>query len=440
MQVFEFKQHMNIKTTQLDNGLTIVTEYMPHLESAALGIWVKAGSRDETDEEHGIAHLLEHMAFKGTGKRTARQIAEEIENVGGEVNASTSTETTAFYARVLKDDVPLAVDMLIDILTNSTFDQDELTREKHVILQEIGAANDMPDDIVFDRFSSAAFKDQTVGRPILGTPETVQNFTPDQIRAYMKRNYTADRLTFVAVGAVDHEKICRLVEELGSGFYPASDKAREYPAAIYTGGSFREKRDLMDAHILLGFEGRAYHARDFYASQVLANILGGGMSSRLFQEVRERHGLCYSIYAFHWGLSDCGIFGIQAATGSEDVKALIPLILKELVQIADHVEVQEIDRARAQIRAGLLMTHESPASRAGQIARQMMLFGRPITNEELMERLVNITPDRLTDLSQRLFFGQKMTTSAVGPIDHLVGIEDLEKQLRTPSSVLNAAE
>lgn len=431
---------MNNNTTVLPNGLTIVTEHMPHLESVALGVWIKAGSRDETDQEHGIAHLLEHMAFKGTKRRSARTIAEEIENVGGEVNASTSTETTAFYARMLKEDVPLAIDILADILTHSVFDEQELMREKHVILQEIGAANDTPDDVVFDKFSEAAFKNQSVGRPILGTPETVQGFEPDQIRAYMDRNYSADRLTIVAVGAVDHDEVCKLAQASFSDLKPEHGNTRNYPKANYTGGAYREKRDLMDAHILLGFQGRAYHARDFYASQILAGILGGGMSSRLFQEVRERHGLCYSVYAFHWGFSDSGIFGIQAATGADDIKALVPVVMTELAKIAENIDQQEIDRARAQIRSGLLMTQESPAARAGQLARQMMLFGRLISNEELMERLENINTDRLTDLAGRLFFGEKITLSAVGPIDQLVSLEEMEAMLESPHSIIRAAE
>jgi predicted Zn-dependent peptidase len=431
---------MNNNTTVLPNGLTIVTEHMPHLESVALGVWIKAGSRDETDQEHGIAHLLEHMAFKGTKRRSARTIAEEIENVGGEVNASTSTETTAFYARMLKEDVPLAIDILADILTHSVFDEQELMREKHVILQEIGAANDTPDDVVFDKFSEVAFKNQSVGRPILGTPETVQGFEPDQIRAYMDRNYSADRLTIVAVGAVDHDEVCKLAQASFSDLKPEHGNTRNYPKADYTGGAYREKRDLMDAHILLGFQGRAYHARDFYASQILAGILGGGMSSRLFQEVRERHGLCYSVYAFHWGFSDSGIFGIQAATGADDIKALVPVVMTELAKIAENIDQQEIDRARAQIRSGLLMTQESPAARAGQLARQMMLFGRLISNEELMERLENINTDRLTDLAGRLFFGEKITLSAVGPIDQLVSLEEMEAMLESPHSIIRAAE
>ncbi len=421
---------MNVKTTRLPNGITIVTDTMPHLESVALGIWVKAGSRDEAENEHGIAHLLEHMAFKGTARRTARQIAEEIENVGGEVNAATSTETTSYYARVLKDDVALAIDILADIITSSTFEDAELEREKHVILQEIGAANDTPDDVVYDRFAEAAFENQTVGRPILGTAETVQSFTADQLRAYLARHYTGDRIVVVAAGAIDHEAYVRMVEDrLGSAIAPTGALVRSIPKAIYTGGDYRETRDLMDAQVVIGFEGRAYQVRDFYCSQLLANILGGGMSSRLFQEVREKRGLCYSVYAFHWGFSDTGIFGIHAATGPDDLPELIPVILSELGRVADCVDVQEINRSRAQVRAGLLMAQESPAARASQIARQMLLFGRPVPNSELMERLAAITPDRLTDLAERLFFDTPMTISAVGPVVPLMALSDMSATL-----------
>ncbi|OLP54439.1 peptidase M16 [Rhizobium rhizosphaerae] len=416
---------MKVECTRLASGLTVVTETMPHLESAALGVWIKSGSRDETADEHGIAHLLEHMAFKGTGRRSARDIAEQIENVGGEVNAATSTETTSYYARVLKDDTALAIDILADILTESAFDEDELEREKQVILQEIGAANDTPDDLVFDRFAEAAFAEQTLGRPILGTPETVMSFSSDQIRTYLARNYTTDRMFVVGAGAVDHDSFVRQVEERFARLPTVPTGAPVAQPARYTGGEVRENRDLMDAQVLLGFEGKAYHARDFYCSQILANILGGGMSSRLFQEVRERHGLCYSVYAFHWGFSDTGIFGVHAATGGENLPDLMPVILEELRKSAMSIDQQEIDRARAQIRAQLLMGQESPAARAGQIARQMMLYGRPIPNEELVERLSGITVERLTDLAGRLFFDTVPTLSAIGPVESLMPMNDI---------------
>ncbi len=408
---------MGVEVSRLSNGLTIATETLAHIESVSLGVWVKSGSRDEHDGEHGIAHLLEHMAFKGTSKRTARQIATDIENVGGEINAATSVETTAFFARVLKDDMPLAIDILSDILTESKFDADELEREKNVILQEIGAAHDTPDDIVFDRFTEAAFRDQTLGRSILGTPETVRAFTAPQLRGFLERQYAAERMVVVAAGAVDHDTFVREVEKRLGGFQQHC-KATPPQPAHYVGGDFRESRDLMDAQVVLGFEGRAYHVRDFYASQVLSMILGGGMSSRLFQEVREQRGLCYSVYAFHWGFSDTGIFGIHAATGKEDIAELVTVLLAELKKAGEGILPEELERARAQYRAGLLMSQESPSSRASQIARQMLLYGRPIPTDELMDRLSNLTTDRLADLSGRLFSAQP-TVAAVGPVGSL---------------------
>ncbi len=424
---------MTVECTRLKSGLTVVTQTMPHLESAALGVWIKSGSRNETQDEHGIAHLLEHMAFKGTARRSAREIAEEIEDVGGEVNAATSTETTSYYARVLKDHVPLAVDILADILTESAFEEDELEREKQVILQEINAANDTPDDVVFDRFSEVAYRDQTLGRPILGTPETVVSFTPQQIRTYLGRNYTTDRMFVVATGAVEHEAFVRLVEDRFASLPTAPNAPPVMEPARYIGGNVRESRDLMDAQILLGFEGKAYHARDFYCSQILANILGGGMSSRLFQEVREFRGLCYSVYAFHWGFSDTGIFGIHAATGGENLPELVPVIIDELHKSAETIHQKEIERARAQIRAQLLMGQESPAARAGQVARQMMLYGRPISNPEMMERLEGITIERLTDLAGRLFYDTVPTLSAIGPLEQLAPMEDITASLSVPA-------
>jgi predicted Zn-dependent peptidase len=414
---------MGVEVSRLSNGLTVATETLPSVETVALGTWVKSGARNERDDEHGMAHLLEHMAFKGTKNRTAFQIASQIENVGGEINAATSVETTSFYARVLADDVPLAVDILSDILQDSEFDPNELEREQHVILQEIGAAHDTPDDIVFDRFTETAFRHQTIGRSILGTPETVQSFTSAQLHDFMTRQYGAERMVVVAAGDVKHDDFVRHVEKRLGNFRPKAESAiPQY--AQYVGGDFREDRDLMDAQIVLGFEGRAYHVRDFYASQVLSMILGGGMSSRLFQEVREKRGLCYSVYAFHWGFSDTGIFGIHAATGQSDIAELIPVIINELQRTGESILLEELDRARAQYRAGLIMSAESCSSRASQIARQLLLFGRPIAKEELMERLSALTVERLTDLSSRLF-STRPTITAVGPVGTLAPYESI---------------
>ncbi|PCI04230.1 MAG: peptidase M16 [Hyphomicrobiales bacterium] len=427
---------MSVSVTKLDNGLNVVTESMPHLETTALGVWVKAGSRDENQNQHGIAHVLEHMAFKGTAKRSAKQIAEEIENVGGDVNAATSVETTAYYARVMGEDVPLAADILYDILANSTFDEEELTREKHVILQEIGASQDMPDDLVMDMFQKSAFSDQAIGRPILGTPETVQSFTSGDIKTYLDSHYHGPNMVLAAAGCVNHDALVKQAEETFASFQSELPEPSE--SANYVGSEEIIERDFMEAQMVLGFEGRAYHVRDFYASQLLASILGGGMSSRLFQEVREKRGLCYSVYAFHWGFSDTGVFGIHAATGADDLKELVPVILDELKRASEDISQAELDRARAQVRAGLMMSMESPAARAGQIARQLLLFGRQIPNEELMERLNALSIERIRDLAGRMFCEGNVTLTAIGPTKNMARINDVSAHLGLKPA--NAAE
>ncbi len=427
---------MSVDVTKLDNGLTVVTEHMQHLESAALGAWVKAGARNESQSQHGVAHLLEHMAFKGTKRRSAAQIAEEIENVGGDVNAATSVETTSYYARVLRDDVSLGVDILHDILANSVFEREELEREQHVILQEIGAANDTPDDLVFDLFQNNAYAGQPIGKAILGTPETVSGFNQKDLQDYLRTNYRGPAMVLSAAGAVSHEELVNQASKT-FGNFDSADSPTPQPA-VYTGGEQLLKRDIQEAQIVLGFEGRAYHAKDFYASQLLAMILGGGMSSRLFQEIRERRGICYSVYAFHWGFSDTGVFGIHAATGAEDVGELVPVILDELIKAAENITTAEADRARAQIRASMMMSLESPAARAGQIARHILLYGRPITVEELTDRLSAISTDRLRDLAGRLFSTSNPTLAAVGPVDNIMSQQEISQRLGVQAA--NAAE
>lgn len=416
---------MSVEITRLSNGMTIATENMPTLESAALGVWVKAGARDETDAEHGISHLLEHMAFKGTTARNARRIAEEIEDVGGELNASTSVETTGYYARVMKDDVPLAMDILSDILLDSRFDEDELEREQQVILQELGAAEDTPDDIVFDHFQESAFAKQVIGRPILGTRDSVRSFTPAHLRSYLARHYVPERMIVSAAGAVSHRDIVDRVEAAFGGIAAGGGGSSERVAARYTGGEFREERDLADAQMVLGFEGRPYYQRDFYAAQVLSIILGGGMSSRLFQEIRETRGLCYAISAFHWSFSDTGIFGVHAATGEEELAELAPVIVEELMRSAEGITEREVIRARAQMRASLLMSQESPASRAGQIARQLMFKGSVLENAELLDRLEAISAQRLAELAGATFRDGPATLAAIGPVSRLPDLETL---------------
>ena len=397
--------------------MTVMTHNMPHLESAALGVWVKAGSRSEREDEHGISHLLEHMAFKGTKTRTSQQIVGEIEQVGGELNAATSIEQTGYFARVLKDDVPLAADILSDILRNSTFAPNELAREQQVIVQEIGAAHDDPNDQVFDLFQSAVFPEQAIGRPILGTVETVTGFGAEQIRAYMDRNYVGTNMVMAAAGNVEHERLVDIAAERFSEVRP--DLEANPADATYVGGDQRKVSEHEQAHIILGFEGRPYNSDGYYTSQILASVLGGGMSSRLFQEVREKRGLCYSVFAFHWAFADTGVFGVSAATGESHVGELVPVIMDELRRAIDDVTEDEVLRVRNQIRAGLLMSLESPSGRAGQLARQQLLWGRPIEMQEIIDRIERIDAERVREIAAQLFNGNVPALAANGPISNL---------------------
>lgn len=425
---------MDVKVTRLNNGLTVVTDRMPHLRSAALGIWVNSGSRAETETEHGLAHLLEHMAFKGTKTRSAASIAQEIEAVGGELNAATSIENTAYFARVLSENVPLAVDILGDILQNSVLDPEELTKEQHVILQEIGASLDMPEDLVFDRFQEAAYPNQAIGRPILGTPQSVTNFTPPAISHYLDRHYRSEEMVFSAAGDIDHDAFVTLVETAFQNL--PTGKGDESGPARYVGGETIDVLPLQEAQILLGFEGCSYRHDDFFTVQFLAAVLGGGMSSRLFQEVREKRGLCYSVYAFHWAYSDTGLFGIHAATGKEDIAELMPVILDELEKISLNVTDEEVERAKAQMRASLLMSLESPAARTAQLARHILIFGRCLTPDEQIERINAVTASDIKNVAQRIFSASAPTLSAIGPVEGIMRASDVVARLQ----VVQAAE
>jgi predicted Zn-dependent peptidase len=418
---------MPVEVTRLENGLTVATETMPHIESAAIGIWVGAGSRSEREGEHGISHLLEHMAFKGTERRSARMIAEEIEAVGGELNAATSVENTYYYARVLGAHVPLATDILGDILLESVFDPEELKREQHVIVQEIGAAHDAPEDRVFDLFQGAAWPQQPIGRPILGTVETVRGFGPPALRSYLGTHYRAPGMVLSAAGALEHAEVVALARETFAPLH--HEDAPPAPDAGYVGGEHREERDLQETQIVLGFEGRRYSSPDFYPAQILASVLGGGMSSRLFQEIRENRGLCYSIYAFHWGFTDTGLMGVHVATGDSDVPEFVDVLTAELAKAAGEIGEAEFDRARAQMRAGLLMSRESAASRASQVARQILVHGRPLPMQEILSRIDAVTIADVRRVAEEIINGTPPTLAAIGQLDGLDRVGDIAARL-----------
>lgn len=404
---------MSVAMTKLSSGLTIVTDDMPHLHTASLGVWVGSGSRDELPDEHGISHLLEHMAFKGTTRRTARQIAETIEAVGGDINAGTSVETTAYYARVLKADVPLALDVLSDILSDPTFDPEELQREQNVIVQEIGATEDAPDDLVFDRLQETAFPNQPVGRSILGTPASVRAFNAKRLRAYLSRNYRAPDMVIAAAGAVDHKAIVAEAERLFASFQgPAAPVPQP---AKFGGGARIESRDLEQVHIALALQGIPQRDPELYALQVFTSVLGGGMSSRLFQEVREIRGLCYTINAFHAPYSDTGLFGLYAGTDAADAPELMRVVVDQIAGAAETLNEKEVARAKAQMKAGLLMALESSEARVGQLARHMLAYGRPIPVEEIVEKVEAVTVERARAAGRALIGRGRPAIAALGP-------------------------
>jgi predicted Zn-dependent peptidase len=404
---------MSVELTRLASGLSVVTDRMPHLESASLGIWIGSGSRNEAPDEHGISHLLEHMAFKGTKRRDARQIAEEIEAVGGDLNAATSVESTAYYARVLKADVPLALDVLSDILANPTFDAEELRREQNVIVQEIGAVEDTPDDLVFERLQETAFPKQPVGRSILGTPETVRSFNPALLRAYLSRNYHAPNMIVAAAGAVEHAAVVGEVEKRFASFAGAA--APTPKPAHFCGGTRVETRDLEQVHIALALQGVPVRDEQLYSLQVFTTVLGGGMSSRLFQEVREKRGLCYTINTFHMPYSDTGLFALYAGTDEADAPELMRVVIDQIRSMTETLNDKEIARAKVQLKAGLLMALESSEARIGQLGRQMLAYGRPIPLEEIVGKVDAVTVDSARSAGRLLIRRSPPVIAALGP-------------------------
>ncbi len=417
---------MSVRLTTLPSGLRIVTDANPELRTAAIGLFVSAGSRNEREDEHGLSHLLEHMAFKGTGQRNAREIAETIENVGGDLNAETGVEQTGYFAHVLKEDAGLALDLLADIYVDSRFDPEELAREKNVIIQEIGAVEDTPDDLVFDHASAAAFAAQAVGRPILGTPQTVGAFGREAIDDYLRRQYRAGATVVAAAGAVDHEALVARAETalaaLGTQAPPPAAAAR------YTGGEILIKKSLEQTHIVLGFSGRAVSDEDHDAAQVFATAIGGGMSSPLFQEVREKRGLAYAIHAFHWSFADAGLFGVYAGCAAKDAGELMAASLDALGEGAAKLDEAAISRAKAQMKVATLSVLESPASRAQQLARQLFAYGRVLSLEESIRRIERIDAAAVRRAGAAML-ASTPTVAAIGRVGKVFSAEKVARRL-----------
>lgn len=418
---------MTRQITVLPNGLRVVTDTMQELDTVALGVWVNIGAMYEPVEINGISHLLEHMAFKGTHRRSARQIAEEIEDVGGIINAGTSRETTSYYIKVLKEDTPLAVDILADILQNSTFDPTEFEREKSVVLQEISQSLDTPDDIVFDYYQAQNYPNQAIGRPILGSPETVNGIDREVLDAYMKGNYTPERMVVAACGNVNHEVFVKMVSDAFGGL--VAKPGLSAAPAIYVGGEHREMKAIEQVNIVLGFPGVTFYDDEYYTAHVLSTVFGGGMSSRLFQEIREKRGLVYSVYSFNSSSTKGGTFGIYAGTGEEEAAEILPAICDEILKMRESVLPEEVNRAKAQLKAGVLMALEHPTARCEQNAGHLLTYGKLMDKEEIIQKIANVTDADVIALANTIFTGTP-TLAVLGPVKNVLTYDKLTTLLK----------
>lgn len=417
---------MTVRVTTLANGLRVATDTMTSVETVSAGMWIGVGTRQEAAEFNGVAHMLEHMAFKGTQTRSARAIAEQIEAVGGSMNAHTSREQTAYFVKVLRDDLPLAVDILADILLRSTYDPEELQRERTVILQELGQAEDTPDDIIFDHFQEAAFPGQALGRPVLGRAEIIGRLPREALIDFRLRHYGASGMVFAAAGNVDHDAFVELARRAFVDLPASGDTS--YEAGRYTGGEYRDGQELEQVHLVLGFPGVSFTDTDYYPAIILSTLLGGGMSSRLFQEIREVRGLAYSVSSFAAPYLDGGVFAIYAGTGEKETPELMRVMFEQLRAVREPAPEDEVKRARTQMKAGLLMSLESTSARLDALGSQLLIFGRPIPVDEMVHRIEAVTPEAVARTARRIFAG-KPTVAAMGPLSGLEPYERLVTRL-----------
>jgi predicted Zn-dependent peptidase len=404
---------MNVEIHRLPNGLRIAVEPMPGLHSASIGLYVTAGGRHERIEQNGVAHFLEHMAFKGTPRRNARQIAEEIEDVGGYINAYTGKEMTAYYARVLEPDVEGALDLLSDIVFNPLFSQPDIEVERGVILQEIGQALDTPDDIIFDWLQETAFPEQPFGRTILGPADRVSGFGKPDLANFVREHYGPEQVILAASGAVDTDRLLAAAERHLRHLKQRPEAGT--PRARFAGGERHEARSLEQVHVAMAFEAPEATSDEVHAAQIYTIALGGGMSSRLFQELREERGLCYTIFAQASAYSDTGQITLYAGTGPGQIGELCDLTMDSLRRAADGMSRAEIDRARAQLKAGLLMGLESPSARSERLARLISVWDRVPPIEETLEKLDAVTAEDIRVFAQKLVTRAEPAMVLLGP-------------------------
>jgi predicted Zn-dependent peptidase len=403
--------------TVLDNGIRVITEKIPYLRSVSIGVWVMIGSRDEQPDENGISHFIEHLLFKGTEKRTAFDIAKEIDSVGGTLNAFTGREYTCFYAKVIDHNLPLAIDLLSDIFLNSVMDLKDVEKERGVILQEIKMVEDTPDDYVHDLFNRVCWGDHPLGFPIYGNSELVQSFQRDQLYRFFKENYPPDRIIVCAAGNLDHRKVVDLIDET-FGKIPKSNKtrSRSKPDPISTTNIW--KRDLEQVHFCLGTKGLQYNHSLRFASYVLNTILGGGMSSRLFQEIRENRGLAYSVYSYLPTYIDTGLVVVYAGTNEGAFREVIDLVLKEFKRLKNEpLKNEELETAREQLKGNLLLSLESSDNLMTRLAKNEIYFKSYLPVATILKGIDEVTEETVQRLAGEIFDERFFCLTVLGPMN-----------------------
>lgn len=403
-----------IKRT-LPNGVRILCETVPHVRSVALGIWVNTGSRMEEDGEAGVSHLIEHMLFKGTNRRTAEQIAQEIEGRGGHLNAFTDREVTCYYARILADDLAVGVDVLADMLTESKLDPADLSTEIGVVLEEIKKYEDVPEDHIHDLHAQHRWGDHPLGKPIIGTSDSVASFDQTALRNYMSKRYVAGKTLVVAAGRVDADELEKLVEErLGS--LSGDFELPSGPKPVATTGTRELTKDVEQTHLCIGSDMVTISDDRRYAATVLDAVLGGGMSSRLFQEIREKRGLAYAVGSYTSYYREAGAFTVYAGTSPSTYEQVVELCLAELKRITEEpIPDDEMDRCKRMLCGSVVLSLESMSSRMHRMARNELFHGRDITIDETLERIAKVTPSDVRELAAEYLSPDNLTITAIGP-------------------------
>jgi predicted Zn-dependent peptidase len=405
-----------VTKTTLANGIQVITEEIPSVHSVSVGIWVHAGSRDEDWEENGISHFIEHMLFKGTKRRSARQIAKEIDSVGGVLNAFTGKEFSSFYAKVLAEHLPIALDLLFDLYLNSTFLAEEIERERQVIVQEINMVEDTPDEYIHDLFSESFWPRHPLGFPILGRLETVEGLKRARLKDFFTENYMRVQPIFVGAGRLKHEDLLKPVQEALGSIRPRPRQNHRRPPKANPQILVKNKT-LEQVHLVLGAPGfSATHPRR-YAFSVLNTVLGGGMSSRLFQEIRENRGLAYSVYSFLSSFIDSGMIGVYVGTGGKTLASVLKIIRREMTKLAENsLKSGELRSAKEQLKGNLLLSLESTDSRMGRLAKSEIYFHRFVPTEEIIERVENVSADEVAELARQLFQTTPLSLTVLGPV------------------------